>query len=79
MEAVSTISTIKVDRPCERSSEAPTRENILSTTPIFADFAGTNEPICAIIIITAFCRKKVDLPAIFGPVISQIRLFNELS
>ena len=39
--AVSTISTMKVEWPRARSSAAPTRENRRSTTPIWADFAGT--------------------------------------
>lgn len=42
---------------------------ILSTTPIFAESAGTKEPICAIIVIRATCLIYVDLPAILGPVI----------
>ena len=33
--------------------------------------AGTNEPICARIAISAFWRRKVDLPPIFGPVTSH--------
>ena len=41
MAAVSTISTMKVERPRARSSAAPTRENSRSTTPICACFAGT--------------------------------------
>ena len=36
MAAVSTISTMKVDRPRARSSAAPTRLNSRSTTPIWA-------------------------------------------
>ena len=41
---VSIISIIKVDCPLARSSAAPTREKILSTSPIFAFLAGTNKP-----------------------------------
>ena len=72
MLAVSFISTINVDSPKEMLSEAPTRVNILSTTPIDADFAGTKEPICAISTISAVCLNKADLPDILGPVIMMI-------
>src|SRR3981189_1278919 len=41
--------------------------------PILADRAGTKAPICARIAISAFCRRKVLLPAMLGPVTSQIR------
>ena len=41
IEAVSFISTIKVDSPIEILSLAPTLVNILSTTPILAFCAGT--------------------------------------
>ena len=37
----SVISTMKVERPLERSSDAPIRVKILSTRPIFAEVAGT--------------------------------------
>src|SRR6056300_907794 len=70
--AVSTISTIKVDRPRAKSSDAPTRLNNWLTNPICANGAGTNEPAWAKSAINAFCRKNVDLPAMFGPVKSQI-------
>src|SRR6202022_2719397 len=70
--AVSTISTMKVERLRARSSAAPTRENKRSTMPIRARDAGTKLPICASSAISAFWRRKVDLPAILGPVISQI-------
>ena len=66
--AVSLISTMKVDCPEARSSEAPILVNILSTIPTVADLAGTKEPICAIRIIRAVCLIYVDLPAMFGPV-----------
>ncbi|MNY33865.1 hypothetical protein D3C86_1681640 [compost metagenome] len=75
MAAVSTISTMKVERPRARSSDAPTRENSRSTTPIWAASAGTKEPICARMVISAFWRRKVDLPPMFGPVSSQIAPF----
>ena len=71
--AVSTISTMKVERPRARSSAAPTRLNRRSTMPMWADFAGTYEPIWASMAISAFWRRKVDLPAMLGPVTSQMR------
>src|SRR5215472_3813787 len=73
MAAVSTISTMKVEWPRARSSAAPTRENSRSTTPICAARAGTKLPIWARMAISAFWRRKVDFPAIFGPVTIQIR------
>ena len=39
--AVSNISIINVEWPCDKSSEAPILEKTLSTIPIFASFAGT--------------------------------------
>lgn len=36
-----------------------------------ADRAGTKQPIWASTAISAFCRRKVDLPAMLGPVTSQ--------
>lgn len=51
--ATSVISTMKVDCPDERSSDAPTRVKMPSTTPIDADAAGTKEPICAISTMSA--------------------------
>ena len=45
MFATSVISTMKVLWPLARSSLAPTRVNILSQMPIFAESAGTNDPI----------------------------------
>src|SRR5712691_8382463 len=41
--------------------------------PIRAERAGTKAPICARIRISAFCRRNVLLPAMLGPVTSQIR------
>ena len=35
--------------------------------------AGTKLPICASTAISAFCRRNVDFPAMFGPVTSQMR------
>ena len=76
--ATSVISTIKVDCPEARSSEAPTLVNILSTIHILAESAGTKLPVCAIRTISAVCLIYVDLPAILGPVII-VTLFDELS
>ena len=56
MEAVSLISTMKVDWPEARSSDAPIRVNTRSTMPTVADFAGTKEPICAMRTIKAVWR-----------------------
>src|SRR5437588_386609 len=70
--AVSTISTMNVERPRARSSAAPTRLKRRSTMPIRAARAGTNEPIWARIRMRAFWRRKVLLPAMLGPVTSQI-------
>ncbi len=72
MFAVSCISTMNVLRPRDRSSLAPTRVNTRSATPIDASSAGTNDPICARMTISATCRIYVDLPAMFGPVITMI-------
>ena len=41
--------------------------------PMWAERAGTNEPICASTVMSAFWRRKVDLPAMLGPVTSQMR------
>ena len=56
MFATSVISTIKVLWPDARSSDAPTLVKIRSDSPMFALFAGTKEPICAIKAIRAVCR-----------------------
>ena len=69
IEAASLISTMKVDSPEAMLSLAPTRVNILSTIPILADSAGTNDPICAIITMRAVWRSNADFPLMFGPVI----------
>ena len=71
--AVSTISTMKVERPRARSSAAPTRREDGIDDADMRRFAGTKLPACARIAISAFCRRKVDLPAMFGPVKSQMR------
>src|SRR5207248_2863084 len=49
MIAVSTISTMKVERPRARSSAAPTRENSRSTMPMPARRAGTKQRICCLL------------------------------
>ena len=67
--AVSIISTIKVECPADKSSFAPMRVKIRSNWPMVADCAGIKEPMWANKIIKAFCRIKVDLPPILGPVI----------
>ena len=41
--------------------------------PMVAARAGTKAPACAITAISAFWRRKVDLPAMFGPVSSHRR------
>ena len=56
ISATSVISTMNVDWPEARSSDAPMRVNSRSTMPMCADCAGTNEPICAISTISATCR-----------------------
>ena len=68
MALVSLISTMKVDCPRDRLSLAPTLVNNRSTTPIVADFAGTNDPIWARITTNPIWRRMVDLPAMLGPV-----------
>ncbi len=72
MLAVSVISTINVDSPLERLSEAPTRVKILSMMPMLADSAGTKEPIWAMSTMRAVCRSRADLPAMLGPVMMMI-------
>ena len=70
ISATSFISTIKVDRPANRSSDAPTRVNTRSHRPMEALAAGTKLPHWAMMVMSATCRIKVDLPAILGPVIT---------
>ena len=71
--AVSTISTMKVERPRARLSAAPTRLNRRSTIPTLARAAGTKLPAWASTAISAVWRRKVDLPPMLGPVISHSR------
>ena len=54
--AVSTISTMKVERPPAMSSETPMRVKMRSTMPMRADFAGTKLPIWARMTRMAACR-----------------------
>ena len=56
MLATSFISTIKVDCPLARSSDAPTRVKIRSQMEMSACFAGTKEPMEAIKVMSATCR-----------------------
>ena len=46
---------------------------IASSGPIAAARAGTNEPQYASSAITAVCRMYVDLPPMFGPVMTSRR------
>lgn len=70
---------MKVLRSRKRSSLAPILENSLSTTPIFAESAGTKDPTCAKMTVSAVCRSSVDFPAIFGPVIMCIFEESDIS
>lgn len=56
MRAVSLISTMKVDWPRERSSEAPTRQKMRSVRPMVAESAGTKAPIWAMRVMRASWR-----------------------
>jgi hypothetical protein len=60
---------MKVLRSMYRSSRAPTRLKTASTIPSFALSAGTKLPACAKIAMIAIWRRRVLLPAMFGPVI----------
>ena len=53
MSDTSVISTMKVDWPADRSSLAPMRVKMRSTTPMWASWAGTKLPTCAISTISA--------------------------
>ena len=58
MAAVSVISTMKVERPRARLSEAPMRVKMRSTMrEARAASAGTNDPICAMSAISAAWRR----------------------
>ena len=71
MAPVSLNSTINVDCPPARLSFAPMRTNTASMAVISNFAAGTSAPTCAIIAAKHTCRKYVDFPPIFGPVIKQ--------
>jgi hypothetical protein len=49
---------------------ADAREDSIHQSDL-ADAAGTNDPICAINTISAVCRRYVDLPDMFGPVMTR--------
>ncbi len=68
IDAASVISTMKVDSPSEMLSEAPTRVNILSTTPMRALSAATKQPVWASSTLMAVWRSSADLPDMLGPV-----------
>ncbi len=68
MLAVSTISTMKVERPWEMKSDAPLRTKMRSTRQTLALSAGTKLPIWERRVIKATWRIKTDLPAMLGPV-----------
>ncbi len=57
MFAVSCISTMKVDSPRARLSEAPTRVKIRSKTPRRARAAGTKLPAWLSRTMSATCRR----------------------
>lgn len=67
IEAVSSISAMKVDTPFSWLSPAPTRARIQSTMVISADSHGTKHPIWAMRTITPVCRMYVDFPPMLGP------------
>ena len=71
MLADSSISTMKVDSPCEMLSEAPTRVNILSTADMGPTSRVRTNPIWAIRMMSAVC-SSADLPDMLGPVIIMI-------
>ena len=52
----SVISTMKVDCPAARSSLAPMRVKMRSTTPMCARCAGTKLPTCAMRVMSATWR-----------------------
>src|SRR5207249_1272135 len=54
-----------------RLSLAPTRVKMRSASPISASAAGTKLPICASSVISATCRRYVDLPPMLGPVTTR--------
>ena len=56
MFAVSVISSMKVERPPARSSDAPIRVKIRSSGPSTTRFAGTKQPMCARMTMSAVWR-----------------------
>lgn len=64
----SIISNIKVERPFNWESSAPTRARIASTTAISALSQGTKLPMWAINTHTPTLLMYVLLPHMFGPV-----------
>ena len=76
MLAASLISTMKVLSPTEMLSLAPTRVKILSTSPMRALSAGTNEPVWASSVMRAVWRSRALLPAMLGPVMMMICCFS---
>ncbi len=56
MFAVSVISSMNVERPPARSSEAPMRVKMRSSGPSTARCAGTKQPMCARMTMSAVCR-----------------------
>src|ERR1700685_1009385 len=87
---VSDISTMKVERPRANSSDAecqlvtieiywnpdlpPILVKMPSNIPSLKDCAGTNDPICAMMAMSAIIRTEEDFPPIFGPVITDQRV-----
>uniref|UniRef100_A0A2P2J8C9 DNA mismatch repair protein MSH2 n=1 Tax=Rhizophora mucronata TaxID=61149 RepID=A0A2P2J8C9_RHIMU len=74
IEALSSISCIKVETPRNWQSPAPTRANMQSRIEMLALSHGTKQPTCAMRIFTPTCRINVDFPPILGPVI----IWNQL-
>ena len=56
MVAISLISTMKVDCPPYRSSDAPMRVKMRSVSAMSAASVGTKDPMWAISTISATCR-----------------------
>mmetsp|Transcript_2297 Transcript_2297/g.7724 ORF Transcript_2297/g.7724 Transcript_2297/m.7724 type:complete len:208 (-) Transcript_2297:2079-2702(-) len=68
IEAVSSISAIKVLTPLCWQSPAPTLAYTASLTEIVASSQGTKQPHCASSTATPTCLMYVDLPPMLGPV-----------
>lgn len=52
---------------CSMQSEVPRRVSRRSMTCMAANLAGTKQPACAMMAISATWRRYVDLPAMLGP------------